>query len=93
MDIANIIGYTGTICLLFGYLPQTIRTIRTRSTDDIAMGTFLLMGIASVLFCVNGIMTGNYPVAIANGLTGVMSAIIFGIKVENDLKKSKKVDK
>lgn len=89
MDIANIIGYLGTICLIFGYLPQTIHTIRTRSTDDIALGTFLLMGIGSVLFCTNGLLTGNYPIAIANGLTTAMSAIIFGIKIHNDLKKRK----
>ena len=44
MDAATIIGYAATVTLLLGYLPQTIRTIRTRSTDDIAMGTFSMMG-------------------------------------------------
>lgn len=89
MDLANIIGSIATICLLCGYIPQTIRTIKTRSTDDIAVGTFLLMGIASVLFCINGFMTENYPLAIANGCTGIMSAIIFGIKIHNDFFRSK----
>ncbi len=90
MDYANIIGYTASICLLLGYLPQTVQTIRTRSTDDIALGTFLLMGIGSILFSINGFMTGNYPVGITNGLTTIMSGIIFGIKISNDLRKKKR---
>ena len=37
MDWTSIIGYTATVLLVLGYLPQTVRTIRTRSTDDIAI--------------------------------------------------------
>ena len=33
----NLFGYAATICMVFGYLPQAIRTIRTRQTDDIAL--------------------------------------------------------
>lgn len=84
MDIINIVGYSATICLVLGYLPQTIHTIRTRRTDDIATGTFLLMGLGSILFSLNGLLTGNWPLFIANGLTTIMSAIIFGIKMHND---------
>lgn len=97
MDIINIVGYAATICLVLGYLPQTIHTIRTRRTDDIATGTFLLMGLGSILFALNGLLTHNWPLFIANSLTTIMSAIIFGIKMYNDYwskdaknKKSKK---
>ena len=40
-NITEIIGSLATLTLLLGYLPQTIHTIRTRKTDDIALGTFL----------------------------------------------------
>ena len=85
-----IVGYAATICLVLGYLPQTIHTIKTRRTDDIATGTFLLMGIGSILFALNGWLTGNWPLFIANTLTTIMSAIIFGIKMYNDHFKNKK---
>ena len=32
----TIIGYLASICMVFGYLPQAIATIRTRDTDGIA---------------------------------------------------------
>lgn len=84
MDIATIIGYAATVSLLLGYLPQTIRTIRTCSTDDIAMGTFSMMGLGALLFAIQGTMTGNMPLLVANVCSTTMSAIIFGIKVYND---------
>ena len=83
MDLATIIGYAATVSLLLGYLPQTIRTIRTRSTDDIAMGTFSMMGLGALLFAIQGAMTGNIPLLVANVCSTTMSAIIFGIKVYN----------
>lgn len=89
MSIATIIGYMAAIFMIFGYLPQTIHTIKTRSTDDIAVGTFLCMGIGSICFMIQGYMLGNYPLAITNTLTTIMSAIIFIIKMYNDSKKKK----
>ena len=89
-NITEIIGSLVTLTLLLGYLPQTIHTIRTRKTDDIALGTFLLLGIGSVLFCVYGVLLGSWQIASANGITAVLSAIIFGIKMYNDHFKNKK---
>ena len=83
-NLASIVGYTASICLLLGYLPQTVHTIRTRKTDDIATGTFLLMGIGGALFAFNGWLTDNWPLLLCNLLTTIMSAIIFGIKMHND---------
>lgn len=90
MDIATIIGYMAAVFMIFGYLPQTIHTIRTRSTDDIALGTFLSLGIGSICFMIQGYMLSNYPLAITNTLTTIMSAIIFIIKINNDRKKKLK---
>ncbi len=61
-----------------------MHTIRTRKTDDIATGTFLLMGIGGALFAFNGWLTDNWPLLLCNLLTTIMSAIIFGIKMHND---------
>ena len=84
MHISDIIGTIAAIAMVFGYLPQTVRTIRTRSTDDIAMGTFLMMGLGSAAFAVQAILTHNIPLFATNLLTTTMSAIIFGIKIYND---------
>ena len=88
----NIIGYTATVCMVLGYLPQAIATIRTRNTDGIAMPTFIMLGLGSVFFVIQGIALGNMPLVIANTITTICSVIIFGIKIHNDRVRTKKSD-
>ncbi|MCM1490820.1 MAG: SemiSWEET family transporter [Muribaculum sp.] len=85
--IINIVGYAAAICMIFGYLPQAITTIRTRDTDGIALPTFLMLGLGSVLFVVQGILLDNIPLVITNSITTVCSVIVFAIKIHNDRKK------
>lgn len=85
--ITLIAGYTASICMVLGYLPQAIYTIRTRDTDGIALPTFLLMGIGSIMFVVQGFLTGNIPLVLCNLITSTCSAIVFFIKLFNDRKK------
>ncbi len=84
MEWSDIIGYIASVCMVFGYLPQAIHTVRTRKTDDIALGTFLLMAIGGFFFGLQGYMLGNLPLLLTNILTFSSSAIIFGIKIHND---------
>lgn len=85
--VINIVGYLAAICMIFGYLPQAIYTIRTRDTDGIAMPTFLLLAAGSIFFVIQGFMLGNWPLIITNTITTVSSAIVFFIKIANDRKK------
>lgn len=87
MIAADIIGWLASICMVLGYLPQAIYTIRTRDTEGIALPTFLLMGLGSVFFVIMGFMVGNLPLAITNLITGISSAIITVIKLHNDARK------
>lgn len=87
--IITIVGYGAALCMIFGYLPQAITTIRTRDTDGIAMPTFLMLGLGSVLFVIQGILLGNIPIVITNTIATICSIIIFVIKLHNDRKKKK----
>lgn len=88
--LTDIFGYIASICMIFGYLPQAIVTMRTRDTDGIAMPTFIMLGLGSVFFVINGLLWGNIPLVITNVITTVCSVIIFGIKIQNDHRKNKK---
>lgn len=83
-DPINIVGYAAAICMVCGYLPQAIYTIRTRETDGITLPTFLLMGIGGAFFVVQGILTDNMPLIITNVITTICAIIITSIKIYND---------
>lgn len=82
--LINIIGYTASVCMILGYLPQAITTMRTRDTDGIALPTFCMLGLGSVFFVIQGFAMHNWPLVITNVLTTICSVIIFGIKIYND---------
>jgi len=83
----SIIGYTASICMILGYLPQAIVTIRTRDTYCIALPTFCMLGLGSIFFVIQGLALHNWPLVITNVITTICSVIIFGIKLYNDSSK------
>ena len=85
-----IFGWAASICMVLGYLPQAIKTIRTRETDGIAMPTFTMLGLGPVFFVVQGVMMNNWPLVVTNVIASVSSIIITVIKIYNDYFKKKK---
>lgn len=83
-DAVNIIGCAAAICMVCGYLPQAIYTMRTRDTDGITLPTFLLMGLGGAFFVAQGFLTDNIPLIITNAITTTCSVIITAIKIYND---------
>ncbi len=88
--IVGVVGTLAAVCMVLGYLPQAIYTIRTRDTEGIATPTFLLMGFGGLFFVIQGLMLGNVPLVVTNVLTTTSSAIIFGIKLHNDHNKKRR---
>ncbi|MBQ7471287.1 MAG: PQ-loop repeat-containing protein [Prevotella sp.] len=83
----EICGWVASICMILGYLPQAIVTIRTRKTDGIALPTFLMMGIGSFCFMMQGILHEPeklWALFFTNLVTTTCSVIVFGIKIYND---------
>ena len=44
----NVFGYSATICMVLGYLPQALATIRTRNTDGISLTAFIMLALGSI---------------------------------------------
>lgn len=85
--LTDIIGYTASVCLVLGYMPQAIYTIRTHDTDGIALPTFLMMGIGGLAFTLQGLLHKPdiiWSLFLTNLITTTCSLIVFGIKMHND---------
>jgi MtN3 and saliva related transmembrane protein len=83
----ELIGWIASVSMIFGYMPQALQTIRTRNTDGIALPTFLMMGIGSFCFMLQGILHKPdllWALFLTNLVTTTCSAIVFGIKIYND---------
>lgn len=83
----EICGWVASITMILGYLPQAVQTIRTRKTDDIALPTFLMMGIGGACFMLQGLLHKPdvlWALFLTNLVTTTCSFIVFCIKVYND---------
>ena len=89
----EVCGWVASIGMILGYLPQAVRTIRTRKTDDIALPTFLMMAIGGFCFMLQGILHKPdvlWSLFLTNLVTTTCSCIVFGIKIYNDYFKKKR---
>ena len=76
----SIIGYVAGTCTTLAFLPQVIRTWKTRSTDDISLGMFSLMVFGIALWLFYGVATDDWPLIIADGFSLVLAAMILLMK-------------
>ncbi len=79
----EIIAYCAGVLTIIGFLPQTIKTIRTRETKDLALASFLIIGTSALLWTIYGIGVSKPALWITNGIVLVCSLIITGIKLHN----------
>ena len=81
MSWVTLIGSAAAICSTVSYLPQVIRTWRTRSTHDISLGMFAVMVLATALWLIYGIALDDGAIIASNGLCLVLSGTILFFKL------------
>ena len=78
--MANIIGAVAGTLTTIAFVPQVLRTWRTRRADDISMGMLLLFTTGVALWEIYGLIVGAIPVIAANGVTLVFAVIMIVLK-------------
>ncbi|WP_432448152.1 SemiSWEET family sugar transporter [Aliiroseovarius marinus] len=76
--IGSLAGIVSTIC----WMPQTLRTWRTRQTKDLSLSTNLLVLLSVTLWLVYGIMLGAWPMVIANAIAMALVGSIIVAKLK-----------
>ena len=69
-------GFIATTLTTLSILPQTVKTLITRSTKDISLPMYLLMNIGICLWIVYGIFLNQLPIIIGNAV-----ALTFGLPI------------
>jgi MtN3 and saliva related transmembrane protein len=61
------LGFIAGTITVTSFLPQVVRTWRTRRTRDLSMGMFALLVTASTLWMIYGVLGHDWPVVATNG--------------------------
>ncbi|MFH1399983.1 MAG: SemiSWEET transporter [Nanoarchaeota archaeon] len=80
MEFIPIIGYIAATLTTWGYIPQIRKAIKTKSTADVSLLMFVMIGAGVFLWLVYGLFTKSGPLVVANALTLVFILIVLFLK-------------
>jgi MtN3 and saliva related transmembrane protein len=74
------VAYIAAFFTTLGYVPQAIKTIKTKDTKAISFWMYLLSLIGVIFWLIFGLMISNYPIILKNVLLIILGGIILAIK-------------
>ncbi|HEY4429077.1 MAG TPA: SemiSWEET transporter [Solirubrobacteraceae bacterium] len=69
----------GTFTTL-SFLPQVIRTVRSRRARDLSAAWLLIFGLGTAMWLAYGVLRSDLAVAVANGVTFVLVLVLIVAK-------------
>jgi MtN3 and saliva related transmembrane protein len=81
-QIAEIVGYAAGILRMVSFVPQLVKTLKTRKADDLSVPTLLMMVVTTSLFIIYGVMKDLTPVVVTLSvlLAMLLAQIFFTVK-------------
>jgi MtN3 and saliva related transmembrane protein len=78
--IQDILGILAGALTTVSFLPQVIKTYKSRSAADLSLGMFLLFTLGVLTWMIYGISIGKIPIIIANGVTLMLAGSLLVAK-------------
>ena len=82
MNNITIIGLAAALCTTTSFIPQAIKTIKTKDTSGISLSMYALFAFGTLLWFLFGLFSNNLPVVLANAVTLLFAVIILFYKVK-----------
>ncbi|GAA4104006.1 SemiSWEET transporter [Mucilaginibacter panaciglaebae] len=81
MNYIEIIGLAAAFCTTISFLPQAVKTIRSKNTEGISLSMYVVFTVGTFLWLLYGVMAHSLPVTAANAVTFLFAGIILGYKL------------
>jgi MtN3 and saliva related transmembrane protein len=76
-------GYLAATMTTLAFVPQAVKTIRSRDTRSISLGMYVVFTIGIGFWLVYGIALDSMPMILSNVVTFALSATILGLKLKH----------
>ena len=81
MNTIQLLGLAAGMLTTIAFLPQVIKTWRSRSAKDLSLGMFLLFCTGVMLWLAYGILVRDIPVIAANFMTLMLASTLLFFKL------------
>ncbi len=77
----DIFGYFAAILTTAAFLPQLIKTLKTKKADDVSLTTLIMFIVGVLSWIIYGYEISSTPILIANLITLILNLLILIFKI------------
>ncbi|MCP4089468.1 MAG: hypothetical protein GY746_06715 [Gammaproteobacteria bacterium] len=79
----TLLGLIAAICTTASFLPQVIKTLKSKKTNDISLLMYAILTIGLFLWLVYGIALRDIPLILANGVSFSLAMSVLLLKIRH----------
>ena len=76
-------GYIAATCTTLSFVPQAMKTIRTRDTSGISLSMYVVFTVGIGFWFGYGVFLKSWPMIVSNAITFGLSSTILGLKLKH----------
>ncbi len=81
MTLIILLGLTAGALTTIAFVPQVIRTWKTKSAQDLSLGMYIILCTGILLWLIYGVIITDIPIIVANAVTLSLALIILYFKL------------
>ena len=74
-------GYFAAILTTAAFLPQLIKTLKTKKADDVSLITLIMFITGVIFWIIYGYKISSFPILVANLITFILNFLILISKI------------
>ena len=76
-------GYAAATCTTLSFIPQAVKTIRSRDTSGISLWIYVVFTFGIACWFGYGVFLQSWPMIVSNAITFLLSSTILGLKLKH----------
>ncbi|MBI2657230.1 hypothetical protein HYX08_00880 [Candidatus Woesearchaeota archaeon] len=80
--IEDIVGYLGGISIAISFIPQVVKSYKTKRVSDLSLGMIIAQIIGTILWLVYGFLVGGKPIIFMNSFFIFVILYLLYLKVK-----------
>jgi MtN3 and saliva related transmembrane protein len=81
-ELATLIGTLAGIVTVVSFIPQAVRVWRTKRTEDLSAGTFIMLVLQAAGWITYGVLLGQAPIIYTNAMVLLITFSILAAKLK-----------
>lgn len=82
MNNVEIVGIVAGALSCTTFLPQVVKTYKSKSTKDVSLAMFVIAAVSTTLWLVYGILISSFSLTFTNAIVLLLSLIMLYLKIK-----------